>query len=117
MRNLRVFHLMLLLACLTLLITGCPRKNDKPTPPPNPHVEAAIKHAKIAINHGKNGNWDGLHLAVKEALTHAKAAQQEINNPHLDAAIEELEKADAATSLEAALSHTESALKHLKEIK
>jgi hypothetical protein len=121
MKNLRVIHLMFLVATVALLLAGCHKGNghDKPTPKPNAHVEAAIKETALAVFFGKQGNDDQLGIHATEALTHAKAAQQEMKNPHLDAAVKELEEAinhAKEQHVEVALSHAQNALEHLKQI-
>jgi hypothetical protein len=124
MKNLRVFHLMFLVATVALLLAGAACKKDHngngnghTTTPPNHHVVAAIKHAEAAVHFGNIGNAAHLLEEATEALTHAKAAQQEMNNPHLDAAVKELEEAiHEPIHVPVALPHAESALKHLKQI-
>ena len=81
------------------------------------NLSDAIKHAKDAVDHGKQGH-------AKVLVRHAEAALQYAmkggTNPHLDEAIAHLKEAiehGKAGHADVAAQHAESALRHLEEEK
>ncbi len=84
------------------------------------HVADSLEHAQKAEEHGKQGHADVLVENAEEALKHAKMAQKETPNMHLDKGISELEKAISHGKqghADVATGYAESAIKHLKEVK
>ena len=84
------------------------------------HVADSLEHAQKAVEHGRAGHADVLVEHTGEALKHAKMAQKETPNMHLDKGISELEKAISHGKqghADVATEYAESAIKHLKEVK
>ncbi len=84
------------------------------------HVADSLEDAQKAEEHGKQGHADVLVENAEEALKHAKMAQKETPNMHLDKGISELEKAISHGKqghADVATGYAESAIKHLKEVK
>ncbi len=104
---------------LILIVLGAfvsvPMLNAQPSPHSN--VMEAIKHAKEAVEHGKQGHADVL---VKHAESAVIMAKRGGKNPHLAEAIKHLQEAiehGKAGHADVATQHAESAIPHLEEFK
>ena len=64
-----------------------------PTQAREDHRAEATKHALAAAEAGKQGDMAGLSEHAAAAKNHAEAAEKEKANAHLEAGIEELDKA------------------------
>ena len=84
------------------------------------HVQEAMSHAMEAVEHGNMGHGKEVAKHAGVALKHAEMAQQESPNPHLKAAIEELDSAVSYGEMGLVGGGTkasEEAIMHLKQVK
>ncbi len=81
------------------------------------NVMDAIRHAKEAVDHGKQGHAEVLVTHAEASLQHAKMGG---TDPHLDEAITHLQEAiehGKAGHVDVATQHAENALTHLDKAK
>ena len=87
----------------------------------NQHTTEAIKHAETAQTHGAAGHVKVLLEHAQESLTHAKAAENELDKApqkHITESIKHLDEAIAHAKqdhAEVATKHVIEALKHMRE--
>lgn len=82
------------------------------------HISDAVKHAKSAVSHGKEGHADACAERAEVALRHAQGAK--VKSPHLDEGIKRLREAvehGKAGHADACTEHADGAATHLAEVK
>jgi hypothetical protein len=81
------------------------------------HVDEALTHAQTAINEGEKGTANAVGQHAKQALEHAKQAEQVKPDPHITEAETHLSQAidSAATGQkDVAVKHVQEGIRHLQ---
>lgn len=82
------------------------------------HISDAVKHARAAVSHGKEGHADVCTEHADAALKSARGAK--VKSPHLDEGIKHLKEAvehGKAGHADACTEHADGAATHLAEVK